>query len=198
MRAMTAIKSNILVRDVMPFMAALAALGLAALALDALLHHFELVWVGRYLGIPGTLLVIGSLGYSARKHKLIHRGNPVRLLRLHEYMAWAGSLLILVHAGVHFNAVLAWLAILAMLIVVTSGLTGKFLLKRARLRLDGRRKELLAAGLSADEIEGRTHADSLTYGAVKQWRAVHVPITLAFGFAALGHIVAIFLYWGWK
>lgn len=198
MRPMTTIKSNILVRDVMPFMAALAALGLAALALDALLHYLDMVWIGRYLGIPGTLLIIGSLGYSARKRKLIQRGNPVRLLRWHERLAWAGSLLVLVHAGVHFNAVLAWLAILAMLVVVTSGLTGKFLLKRARLRLDGRRKELLAAGLSAGEIEERTHGDSLTYGAVKQWRAVHVPITLAFGVAALGHIVAIFLFWGWK
>ncbi len=195
---MGTVKSNILVRDVMPFMAALAALGLAALALDALLHYFELVWVGRYFGIAGTLLIIGSFGYSARKHKLIHRGNPVALLRWHERLAWAGSLLILVHAGVHFNAVLAWLAILAMLVVVTSGLTGKFLLKRARLRFDGERKQLLAAGLSADEVEVRTHWDSLTYGAVKQWRAVHVPITLAFGVAALGHIVAIFLFWGWK
>jgi hypothetical protein len=198
MRAMGTLKSNILVRDVLPFMAALAALGLAALALDALLHQFELVWVGRYLGIVGTLLIIGSFGYSARKHKLIRRGNPMALLHWHERLAWAGSLLVLVHAGVHFNALLAWLAILAMLVVVTSGLTGKFMLKRARLRLDGRRKELLAAGLSADEIEQRTHGDSLTYGAVKQWRAVHVPITLAFGVAALGHIVAIFLFWGWK
>lgn len=195
---MTTIKSNILVRDVLPFMAALAALGLAALALDALLHFLDQVWIGRYLGIPGTLLIIGSSGYSARKRKLIKRGNPVRLLRLHERMAWAGSLLILVHAGVHFNAVLAWLAILAMLINVISGLTGKFLLRRARLRFEGRRKELLASGLSADEVEERTHWDGLTYGTVKQWRAVHVPITLAFAVAALGHIVAVFLFWGWK
>jgi hypothetical protein len=32
-------------------------------------------------------------------------------MRLHERMAWPGSLLILVHAGIHFNAVLAWLAV---------------------------------------------------------------------------------------
>ncbi len=58
------------------------------------------------------------------------------LLRRHERMAWAGSLLVLVHAGVHFNAWLGWLALAAMLINVASGLTGKYLLARARTRLE--------------------------------------------------------------
>ena len=36
-------------------------------------------------------------------------------------LAWLGSLLVLVHAGVHFNAILGWLAVGAMLINVGSG-----------------------------------------------------------------------------
>ena len=51
-------------------------------------------------------------------------------------MAWLGSLLVLVHAGIHFNAILGWLAVWAMLIDVGSGLTGKFLLERSRRRLE--------------------------------------------------------------
>ncbi|WP_372732589.1 hypothetical protein [Novosphingobium sp.] len=85
-----------------------------------------------------------------------------------------------------------------MLINVVSGLTGKFLIERARKRLGATRSRLLAEGLSPADVEERTHWDSLTYRAVKQWRVIHVPITLAFAVLALAHIIAIFLFWSWK
>ena len=190
-------KASLLRRDVIPFALAFAALALTALVLDALLHWFDLVWVGRYLGIPGTLLILSSFGYSMHKRKLIRRGRPVQLLRWHERLAWLGSLLVLVHAGVHFNAILGWLAVWAMLVNVGSGLTGKFLLARARKRLEDARLSLRDQGVSAAALEDRLYWDSLTFDVVKQWRQVHFPITLAFGVLALAHIVAIFLFWGW-
>lgn len=193
-----AMRARLLVREVIPFFLQLALLGLAALAIDALLHWLNAVWIGRYLGIPGVLLIIGSFGYSLRKRKLIMFGKPATLLRLHEYMAWAGSLLILVHAGIHFNAILGWLAVWAMLVNIVSGLTGKFLLRRARIRLEETRNQMRAQGLSGAELEDNLFWDSLTFDAVKQWRAVHYPITLAFSTLALGHIVSIFLFWGWR
>ena len=159
---------------------------------------FGMVWFGRYLGIPGVMLIIASSGYSMRKRKLISSGKPVSLLRWHERLAWVGSLLILVHAGIHFNAILAWLAVGAMLINVASGLTGKFLLGRARRRLDATRAGLLAEGFSSEVVEERTHWDSLTLDAVKKWRVIHLPITLAFAVLALAHIISVFLFWGWK
>jgi len=162
------------------------------------LHWLNAVWIGRYLGIAGVLLIIGSFGYSLRKRKLITIGKPATLLRLHEGMAWAGSLLILVHAGIHFNAILAWLAVWAMLVNIASGLTGKFLLQRARKRLEETTQRLRAQGLSSAEREDRLYWDSLTFDAVKQWRTVHYPITLAFAVLALAHVVSIFLFWGWK
>lgn len=189
---------SLFTREVVPFFLQLALLGLAALAIDALLHWQNAVWIGRYLGIPGVLLIIGSFGYSLRKRKLITTGKPATLLRLHERMAWAGSLLILVHAGIHFNAILAWLAVWAMLVNIASGLTGKFLLQRARSRLEETRKQLRAQGYSGTELEDSLYWDSMTFDAVKQWRAVHYPITLAFAVLAVGHIVSIFLFWGWK
>lgn len=70
-------------------------------------------------------------GYSLRKRKLITVEKPATLLRLHERMAWAGSLLILVDAGIRFNAILGWLAVWAMLVSIANGLTGQFLLQRA-------------------------------------------------------------------
>jgi hypothetical protein len=191
-------KGSVLNREVLPFLLTLVALALAALLVDALLHVLNLVWVGRYLGIPGTLLILGSFGYSLRKRKLIHSGKPAQLLRLHERMAWAGSLLVLVHAGIHFNAVLAWLAIVAMLINVGSGLTGKYLLQRSRKRLEETREGMRHEGLADEEIDDRLYWDSLTVAVVKQWRVVHFPITLAFAVLATAHIASVFLFWGWK
>lgn len=191
------LKARLLRREVLPFLASFAALAFVALAIDGLLHLLNLLWVGRWLGIPGTLLIIGSTTYSLRKRKLIQRGHPAKLLRWHELLAWLGSLLVLVHAGVHFNAILGWLAVWAMLINVGSGLTGKFLLDRSRRRLEEARQRMRTRGLPEAELQDQLYWDSLTFDAVKQWRVVHFPITLAFSVLATAHIVAILLFWGW-
>ncbi len=191
-------KGSLLSREVLPFYLSLAALAGAALLIDAVLHVLDAVWIGRYLGIFGVLLIIFSFGYSLRKRKLIDVGKPMTLLRLHERMAWVGSLLILVHAGIHFNAILAWLAVFAMLINVGSGLTGKFLLQRARKRLEETTRRMRDEGMLANEIEERLYWDSLTLDVVKQWRLVHYPITLAFAVLATAQILSIFLFWGWR
>ncbi len=190
--------ASLISREILPFAAWLVALALAALLVDAALHLFDQVWVGRWLGIPGVALILASLHYSLRKRKIVTRGNPVTLLRRHEIMAWAGSLLVLVHAGIHFNAVLAWLALLAMLVNVASGLTGKYLLARARTRLIDARARLAAQGLDAAAIDERLHRDSLTMDLVRKWRVVHVPITLAFAVLATAHLVATALFWDWQ
>ncbi len=190
-------KARLFSREVVPFFLSLLALAGLALLCDAALHLLDAVWIGRWLGIPGTLMIIGSLGYSLRKRKRIHAGSPATWLRAHEYMAWAGSLLVLVHAGIHFNAILGWLAVWAMLINVASGLTGKYLLARSRRRLEDARQTMRQSGFSPEQLAKRTYWDSLTFDAVKQWRAIHFPITLAFAVLALAHIVAVFLFWGW-
>lgn len=185
-------------REVLPFLVGICALVGAALLLDALLHLLDAVWIGRYLGIPGTLLIIASTVYSLRKRKLIRWSQPAQLLRWHEGLAWLGSLLVLVHAGIHFNAILGWLAVAAMLVNVISGLTGKFLLDRSRRRLAEAHQRMRQKGLTAAELEDRTYWDSLTFDAVRKWRVIHLPITLAFAGLALAHIIAAFLFWSWK
>jgi hypothetical protein len=190
-------KARLLSREVLPFLLALAMLAAAALCLDAVLHALDAERVGRYLGMAGTLLILGSFVYSLRKRKLIESGPPALLLKWHERMAWAGSLLVLVHAGIHVRAVLAWLALSAMLINVASGLTGKFLLRRSRYRLEAARQTLRDSGLSAAELEDRLYWDSLTFDIVRKWRIVHLPITRVFAVLALAHIAAEVMYGGW-
>lgn len=184
-------------RHVLPFTFLLGLLAAATLAGDYFLHRMNLVWVGRYLGIPGTILIIGSLVYSLRKRKYIAAGNPKELLRLHEFSAWLGSLMVLIHAGIHFNAILPWLATVAMGVNVISGMVGKLLLSRSRQHVLGQREHFQLRGLSKPEVEQAVFWDSVTLDAMTQWRKVHIPIFIVFAVLALGHIVSIFLFWAW-
>lgn len=182
---------------VLPFTVLLGVLAAATLAGDYVLHRFQLVWVGRYIGIVGTLLIIGSMAYSLRKRKLMSSGDPKTLLTLHELGAWLGSLLVLIHAGIHFNAILPWLATVAMGVNVISGMVGKMLLQRSRQHLQGQRDSFALRGLSKSEVEKAVFWDAVTLGAMAQWRKVHIPIFVVFVVLALGHIFSIFLFWGW-
>jgi hypothetical protein len=191
-------EARLLRRELLPLLLALTGLVVLAIAIDALLHAAAVEWIGRWLGIPGVLLIVGSFAYSLRKRKLISSGSPPALLRNHERLAWLGSLLVLVHAGVHFNSILAWLATLAMLVNIASGLTGKYLIDRSRRRLIAARERIRAAHGEGESIEDHLYWDSLTFDAIKQWRVVHFPITLAFGVLALAHVIAILLFWSWR
>ena len=143
------------------------------------------------------MLIIVSFSYSLRKRKYITAGSLASLLKLHEFTAWLGSAMVLIHAGIHFNALLPWLATAAMAVNVISGMVGKFLLSRSRQHVQGERESFELRGLSKPEVEQAVFWDAVTLGAMAQWRKVHIPIFIAFATLALGHIISIFLFWGW-
>jgi len=172
-------------QHILPFCLLLGLLAAATLAGDYLLHRLNLVWVGRYLGIPGTVLIIISLLYSLRKRKYFTAGNPKSLLTFHEFSAWLGSLLVLIHAGIHFNAILPWLATVA-------NCWGQ-----SRRHVQGEREDLQLRGFSRVEVEQALFWDAVTLDAMTKWRKVHIPIFIVFVILALGHIISIFLFWGW-
>jgi hypothetical protein len=184
--------------EVLPFAALLGSLVVATIIADALLHQLGLVWIGRYLGIPGTVFILLSFFYSLRKRKLISVGKPKTLLNLHQAFAWLGALMILVHAGIHVYAILPWLALVAMLVTVISGMTGKYLLDRSRRFLAEKKDAYVARGLSGEAIEKEMFWDATAVDLMKKWRAVHFPITLAFAVLGLAHILSIFLFWQWQ
>ncbi len=164
---------------------------------DYALHVLRLAWIGRYCGVAGTALLLVSFLYSLRKRKLIGFGSPKTLLRSHETLGWVGALVILVHGGIHFNALIPWLALLAMLVVVASGLTGKLLLEEARGSLRAREKTLEQTGLAPAEVEKELLGHSLLVDSMKQWRKVHLPLTMVFLALALLHVTATLLFWRW-
>lgn len=175
----------------------LVLLFILTILIDYTLHIFNLVWVGRYLGIVGTFVIITSFIYSLRKRKLIKSGSPKRLLQNHELQGWIGALFILVHGGIHFNAVIPWLALFAMVIVVASGLTGKYLLKQAKERFKDKEAELVKLNKSPEEIEKELLYSSLLVDTMQKWRKVHMPLTMIFIAFALIHIIITLLLWRW-
>ena len=185
-------------KEVLPFLVMFSSLILATIITDALLHQFELVWIGRWLGIPGVILILLSFFYSLRKRKVISFGKPKTLLILHETLTWLGALMILVHAGIHIYTILPWLALTAMLINVISGMTGKFLLDRSRRFMAEKKEVYSQQGLSEEAIEKKLFWDATTFDLMKKWRAVHLPITLAFAVLGITHILSIFLFWQWR
>ncbi|MFA7587889.1 MAG: hypothetical protein WCY11_17130 [Novosphingobium sp.] len=189
---------GLFIREILPFYFRLVVLAAVTLFIDLILHLTDLVWIGRYLGIPGVILILLSFGHSLRKRGMIKSDNPIRLLRLHEWLAWIGSTLVLVHAGIHFNSVLAWLAVAAMAVNIASGLTGKYLVHRSQRWMKQTKSDLRNAGLTDQEIEQRLFWDSLAAGLVRKWRTIHLPIALAFAVLAIAHILSTFLFWGWK
>lgn len=185
-------------KEVIPFLKIFGSLIVATIITDAMLHQFDLVWIGRWLGIPGTILILLSFLYSMRKRKKISFGKPKTLLALHETLTWIGALMILVHAGIHIYTILPWLALVAMLVNVISGMTGKYLLDRSRRFIAEKRESYSQQGLSEEAIEKQLFWDATTFDLMKKWRAVHLPITLAFAVLGIAHILSIFLFWQWR
>ena len=191
-------EQSLIRKKVVPFLKLFGALILATIITDALLHQFELVWIGRWLGIPGTIIILLSFFYSMRKRKLISFGKPKTLLTLHETLTWTGALMILVHAGIHIYTILPWLALIAMLVTVISGMIGKYLLDRSHRFLAEKKEVYSQQGLSEQEIEKKLFWDATTFDLMKKWRAVHLPITLVFAVLGITHILSIFLFWQWR
>jgi len=186
---------SILRHQVVPV--ALMVVGLLAGTIggDAFLHTLDAKWLEVWLGVVGTSLILLSFLYSARKRTVLRRGSFRGYLRWHELAAWAGTLMVLIHAGIHFNAVLPWLAVVAMIANVISGVTGKILLGRGREQLDTKRNLYRRQGLSEADVDRAVMTDAVALEVMGHWRAVHLPVTVAFLALAAGHVVSVLMMW---
>jgi hypothetical protein len=187
-------KLPIFIKQVLPFLMLYSVMIVTTIIIDYGLHYYHIVFIGRYLGVIGTCTILISFVYSLRKRKILQSGSPKILLTMHEYLGWIGSVFILVHAGIHFNALLPWLAIVMLLMNVASGLVGKYLLKNANVSLSTSRQELQASGMTVEEVEKKLFFDTITVDAMKKWRVVHLPIALTLGILSLLHIITIVIF----
>lgn len=187
-------KQSIFIKHALPFIQWYALMIFITIVIDYLLHKFQLVLNGSYLGFAGTFFIMVSFLYSLRKRKIIKSGSPKRLLMFHEYLAWIGSIMLLVHAGIHFNSLIPWLAILMLLITVASGLVAKFLLKKSNENLKQKRQFMIAEGIDKEDVDRKLFLDSITVDWMKKWRLFHMPITLLLVIFSLIHIITIIIF----
>jgi hypothetical protein len=192
---------SVLVQRALPLSISYLLLVVASLSLDYILHVANLSWIGRYLGALGTLFLIVSFGYSARKQKLVRSGTLRFFLRMHCNAGWVGTLMILVHSGVHFNALLPWAATVFMMVVTASGHVGQYLLRKFREEVKQKKKLL---GI-ADSPEGddyvpdlQHYLDSLTVGALEKWRTIHMPLVSFLMALTISHVISIAFFLNWR
>ena len=100
---------------------------------------------GFYLGVAGSLFMLAALlGYPLRKHlKFMKNWGAIKhWFRIHMALGIIGPTLILYHATFHVRSLNAGVALASMLLVVTSGLIGRFLYSRIHFGLYGQRASL--------------------------------------------------------
>ncbi|NTU68829.1 MAG: hypothetical protein HGB02_08125 [Chlorobiaceae bacterium] len=192
---------SVLIQRALPLSISYLLLIVASLSLDYLLHVAGLSWVGRYLGPLGTAFIIFSFGYSARKHKVVRNGTLKAFLRMHCNAGWVGTLMILVHSGVHFNALLPWAATGLMMVVTASGHVGQYLLRKFREEVTRKKKELGMTDSREPEeylTDIQQIVDSLTVRALEQWRAIHMPLVSFLVVLTLFHMLSVAFFLNWR
>jgi hypothetical protein len=114
--------------------------------------------LGYWLGVAGGVLMLVLLLYPARKHLRVMRnlGKVKAWFWMHLFCGIFGPWLILVHSTFRIGSMNAGVALWSMVIVVLSGVVGRFLFVRVQQDLGGeratlqqRREELGLAGSSA-------------------------------------------------
>ncbi|HSN47732.1 MAG TPA: hypothetical protein VLR29_03130, partial [Flavobacterium sp.] len=63
-------KNGIIFKDVLPFIIWFSTMILSTIVLDLILHYFDIVFIGKYLGYLGTFTILISFVYSLKKRKL--------------------------------------------------------------------------------------------------------------------------------
>lgn len=182
----------------------LAALALAAIAgsfaLEQMLslrpdRPFGHTHPGHVTGWIGLGLILLVFVYSYRKRSAPPQRWPKGWFRVHMAAGVAGPMLILVHAGNHFHALVPILAMLAMGLVVLNGIIGQAVHYMVLRTLQVQRRELTDQGLSDDEIDARLHTMASQEKVFRFWQYLHAPLTVTFLVLTLLHVGSA-LYFG--
>lgn len=190
--------NSVLISRALPLSLSYLLLVAATLALDFIFHNTGLGWMGRYLGVVGTLLVAFSFGYSARKKKLIEYGPLKYFLRFHCNVGWLGTLLILVHSGIHFNALLPWMATGLMMVVTASGHVGQYLVRKIREEVKRKKQQYGIAADRTDGLEQQYFWDAVTVSAFEKWRFIHMPLVMFLVVLTFLHVASVTMFMNWR
>jgi hypothetical protein len=124
---------------------------------------------GHMIGIGGTVLMALTLMYPFRKRvlKIKGRKNPISS---HIYYGLIGPTLVVWHSGHTLISHIGSLAFLLMLIIVLSGIGGRFLFKNINLSLKENERDLALLNRTFRENRGKIEIHCRVYLGVDQTR----------------------------
>ncbi|MGX2040048.1 hypothetical protein ACWJKU_07915 [Methylocaldum sp. MU1018] len=180
------------------FATAAIAAGLLIEALLSLRHDrpFGHTQKGHLLGWFGLAVILTVFVYPLKKRYGRKAGWPKGWFRVHQTAGIAGPVLILIHAGPHFHALVPILAMLSMIVVVMSGVIGLAVHRKAVRLLNDERRELLARGLSREDVEERLYDLASGEETFRVWQIVHAPMTVMFLALIAAHVIGALYYGG--
>lgn len=146
--------------------------------------------IGHSLGVLGFLLMLATETlYSIRKRVRGRAWGPMRSwLRAHIFMGIVGAYLVLLHASWSLGGLAGW-TMLATVVVVASGFTGRYLYTAVPRTAEGDEAEL-----AGDEPQ-RTMA-MRARRVLALWHVVHVPLGMVLFTLAFVHIAAAIYFAG--
>lgn len=140
------------------------------------------------VGWAGMVVIGFTFVYPYKRWRHPNQVWPKRWFQVHIICGLVGPGIIFVHSGAHFHAWVPILALIAMILVVLSGITGQAVHYLAFRTLYEKRHELTSQGMSEQEVEGRLHDLALEEETLRWWKCVHGPITWSFVILTLLHI----------
>ena len=146
--------------------------------------------VGHGIGIAGSVLMLMTATlYSIRKLRSSARwGSTAWWLKCHMVTGLVGPYMVLLHTAMKFQG-LAGLTMLLTVIVVISGLVGRYLYTAVPRTIDG-----AGGATGGPDPERRRDKLAAQRRAAATWHILHVPLTWALFAAAFVHVVAALYY----
>jgi len=144
--------------------------------------------VGHGIGILGfVLMLMTETLYSIRKRLTDARwGSTAAWLKFHMVTGLVGPYMVFLHTSIRLHG-LAGLAMLLTVVVVVSGLVGRYVYTAMPRVLES---------AEANRPDARQRQERLVAqrGALATWHTIHVPLTWALFAVAFVHIVAALYY----
>lgn len=173
----------------------------AALAFEALLSldkvtPFGHTQYGHGVGWAGLAVTLLVFVYPLRKRSSPSRRWPRGWFRVHMMAGVLGPLLIFIHSGAHYHAIVPILAMGSMVVVVVSGIVGQLVHAVSVRALNEQRHQLQHQGLSEGEIEMRLHGMASQEEAFRLWQSIHAPMTVMFLVFTILHVLGALFFAG--
>jgi len=153
--------------------------------------------IAHFVGWIGLAFIGLTFVYPFKRWRHPNQVWPHRWFQVHMIFGLIGPGIIFIHSGAHFHAWVPIMSVIAMMLVVMSGITGQALHYVAFRHLYEQRHELAAQGMAEENIEAHLHELALEEEVLRWWKCFHWPLTWTFVGFTLLHIGGILYFGGW-